>query len=166
MITTEWVLFLLLGGVAVASALAMLFSRNPVHAALWLVLTFFCVAGLFLILGAQFLFAVQIIVYTGAIMVLFLFVVMLLNLEREAEPITAGTPRVLGFGLAGLLLAIFIAAIVRRAGFQYVPAGQPAVTTKGLGWALYNEWVLPVELASILLLVAMVGAIVLARRKA
>ena len=161
----EWILFLVFGTLAVASALMMVFNRNPVHAALWLVLTFLCVAVLFLILGAQFLAAVQIIVYTGAIMVLFLFVVMLLNLEREQEPLAAGPHRGIAVALAALLLFVLVGAFVSRAGFPMLPSPGRTIGIRDLGMSLYNEWFFPFELASVLLLVAMIGAIVLAKRR-
>jgi NADH-quinone oxidoreductase subunit J len=161
----EWILFAALGAVAIGSALAMVLGRNPVHSALWLVLTFFCVGGLFLMLGAQFLFAVQVIVYAGAIMVLFLFVVMLLNLDRESEPLAKGTQRLAAGVAAASFLAVLAATVGRRLGFQAAVPPQQVVGICDIGTSLFNEWFFPFELASVLLLVAMVGAIVLARRR-
>ncbi len=161
----EWILFGILSVVAITSALMMVLNRNPVHSALWLVLTFLCVAVFFLILGAQFLFAVQIIVYTGAIMVLFLFVVMLLNPEREHEMPSGGNERLGAVGLGVLLLLLIAGGVLQRAGLP-APSTAPAVTMRDVGLALYGQWLLPFELASILLLAAMVGAIVLTKRRA
>ncbi|MBI3944901.1 MAG: NADH-quinone oxidoreductase subunit J [Armatimonadetes bacterium] len=162
---TEWILFIVLTAVAVGSALMMVLNRNPVHAALWLVLTFLAVAVFFLVLGAQFLFAAQIIIYTGAIMVLFLFVVMLLNLEREREPIVTGGQRAAAVALAFALLAVLVIAIAARTSFPTMAMVPGGITLTDLGVALFDEWLLPFELASILLLVAMIGAIALARRR-
>ncbi|NLC58947.1 MAG: NADH-quinone oxidoreductase subunit J [Armatimonadetes bacterium] len=162
---TEWILFVVLSVIAIGSAVMMLVGRNPVHCALWLVLTFFCVAGFFLTLGAPFLAAVQIIVYTGAIMILFLFVVMLVNPEREGEPAVPASHRRAGLTLAAVLLVVMVGAITTRSGLGAIPTEPGGVTLRQVGTALLTEWMLPFELTSVLLLVAMIGAIVLARRR-
>jgi len=161
----EWVLFGMLTAVALVSAVMMLASRSAVHSALWLVLTFFAISGFFLTLGAQFLAVVQVIVYAGAIMVLFLFVVMLLNPEREREPAVPRGGVVAASVLGAAFLGIVGQGVATRAGLGTIPTPAGGLTIQKLGLSLYNEWLFPFELASILLLVAMIGAIVLAKRR-
>lgn len=161
----EWILFGIVSAIAIGSAVMMVLSRNPIHSALWLVLTFICVAVFFLMVGAQFLFAVQVIVYTGAIMVLFVFVVMLLNPEREAEPLVPRAHRVASLVLSAALLGVLARGIAGRAGLGSITAAPGGITLRDLGRSLYTEWLFPFELASVLLLVAMIGAIVLSRRR-
>ena len=161
----EWVLFGIVSAIAISSAVMMVLSRNPIHSALWLVLTFICVAVYYLMVGAQFLFAVQIIVYTGAIMVLFVFVVMLLNPEREAEPLVPRAHRVASLLLSIAFLTVLARGVAKRAGLGPIPTLPGGTTLRDLGRSLYTEWLFPFELASVLLLVAMIGAIVLSKRR-
>lgn len=161
----ELVLFLITALVTVGAAVAMVLSHNAVHSALWLVLNFFGVAVLYLLLNAPFLAMIQITVYAGAIMVLFLFVIMLLGSEKGQEEVNGlpwQTPVALVLGL--MLLGI--------AGYAIFGADQPAlpVTTDGAGdygrpeaiaRALFSTYLLPFEVAGVLLLVALVGAVVL-----
>ena len=165
----EQVLFWLFGIVGIGSAILMVAKRNPVHSALFLVVVLFCVAGIYLLLGAEFLAAIQIIVYAGAIMVLFLFVIMLINVEQEAR---YGGGRVVlktcGMVGAGLLLLVLVTAGGFKAMEGYGVAGQEAEgagNTRQIAEALFTEYVLPFEVTSILLLAAIVGAIVLARKR-
>jgi NADH-quinone oxidoreductase subunit J len=165
------VVFWVFAPVSVASAIGMLLMRNAVHAALFLIVNLFCVAVFFLLLDAPFLFAVQIIVYAGAIMVLFLFVIMLLGVDRGddlRERLVAQRP------LALLLAAGFVIEIVVavRAGIGFAtkaPEGFDAVNEPGnaqaLARVLFREYFFPFEVTSILLIVAAVAAIVLAQRK-
>ena len=166
------VVFWVFAPVSVASAIGMLLMRNAVHAALFLIVNLFCVAVFFLLLDAPFLFAVQIIVYAGAIMVLFLFVIMLLGVDRGddlRERLVAQRP------LALLLAAGFVIEIVVavRAGIGFAakaPEGFDAVNEPGnaqaLARVLFREYFFPFEVTSILLIVAAIAAIVLAQRKA
>jgi NADH-quinone oxidoreductase subunit J len=154
--------------VAVAAAAGVvLAARNAVHSALFLVVTLFCVAVLFLTLAAEFLAAVQILVYAGAIMVLFLFVITLLN------PLQPETPDRLGHqgafaGALALVLLVEIALVIRSGALAAIPGGAPPPLAAGsnveqLGLSLYSTYLLPFEVTSVLLLVAIVGAVTLAR---
>ncbi len=164
--TTQLFLFLLLALVAIASALGMLISRNAIYSALFLVVNFATVAVFFLLLDAPFIAIAQVSVYTGAIMVLFLFVIMLLGAER-AGPIQAiQWQRPLAITLAVILLLeagyiIYTNRSLSVAAEQQLPLGfgSPAA----VGTALFNSYLLPFEITSVLLLVAMIGAIVLTK---
>jgi NADH-quinone oxidoreductase subunit J len=145
-------------------------ARNTVHSILFLVADFLCIAALYVLQGAQFLAVIQVVVYAGGIVVLYLFVVMLVNLKRPPEAHQDRRRR----GRLGVVCALVVLAeLVLIAVYKYVSptAGQSAVQAMGtdnvalLGTALYQDYLVPFELASILLLVAMVGAIVLARRE-
>lgn len=188
------VLFLIVGGVAVASAMLVVMMRNPVHSALFLLVTFLCVAALFVMQGAEFVGAVQVLVYAGGIMVLFLFVVMLINVralprEKMLSPVAIGAVPV------GVLVFIILGAIAGKGSFA-PPIHEPqnlrstmveskeSVTTpdgqtverkvmrmeevgnsEAVGMALYQEYLVPFEVASLFLLVAMIGAIVIGKRE-
>jgi NADH-quinone oxidoreductase subunit J len=166
------VVFWVFAPIAVGSAIAMLLMRNAVHAALLLVVNFFCLAVMYLLLDAPFLFAVQIIVYTGAIMVLFLFVIMLLGVDRHEdlrEPLIAQRPVAIGLGLA---VAVEIGVAV-HAGVGFAtkaPAGFDAVNadgnTQALARVLFTRYFFPFEVTSVLLIIAAIAAMVLAQRRA
>jgi NADH-quinone oxidoreductase subunit J len=145
-------------------------ARNTVHSILFLVADFLFIAGLYVLLGAPFLAAIQIVVYAGGIVVLYLFVVMLVNLKRPPELHKDRRRR----GRLGLIVALVVLTeLVAIAAYKYVSptAGLPPIVAMGpdnvaqVGTLLYTDYLIPFELASILLLVAMVGAIVLARRE-
>ncbi|MCC7359811.1 MAG: NADH-quinone oxidoreductase subunit J [Anaerolineales bacterium] len=165
-ITSELILFFILAAVAVGAAVGMLFSRNAVHSALFLVLNFAVVSVFFLMLAAPFIAMVQVTVYAGAIMVLFLFVIMLLGAELLRQ---GGTALPWQTGLAGLLAVGFIAALayvvfLRAGPLTPIPPvdvnyGDPVA----IGTRLFQDYLLPFELTSFLLLVAMIGAVVLTR---
>jgi NADH-quinone oxidoreductase subunit J len=162
--TPDVILFLLLGLVAVASALGLL-SRNAVYAALFLVLNFATVAVFYLLLGAPFIAMVQVTVYAGAIMVLFLFVIMLLGAEHLPGRSQLVWQRPLAFLLALILLGETGYLLFVR---QAAPTAVATLTKgfgapKAIGQILFNQYLLPFEVTSILLLVAMIGAILLAR---
>jgi len=161
------VLFTILALIAVLSALGMLLSKNAVHSALFLVLNFTTIAVLFLVLGAPFLFVTQITVYSGAIMVLFLFVVMLLGADR-----LPGVQRTGRFGwqeilsgilTVGLLGSLAAAVLGKASGSGEVAA--PAAGPAEIGLRLFEAYVFPFEVASVLLLVAMVGVVVLRTKR-
>jgi NADH-quinone oxidoreductase subunit J len=166
------VVFWVFAPISVASAIAMLVMRNAVHAALFLVVNLFCVAVMYLLLDAPFLFAVQIIVYAGAIMVLFLFVIMLLGVDRELdlrERLLAQRPLAIVLALA-FVAEIFVAV---RAGIGFAtkaPEGFDAVNEGGnaraLAEVLFRDYFLPFEITSILLIIAAIAAMVLAQRRA
>jgi len=156
------ILFIILAIVTVGAALLVILSKNPVSSVLYLVLTFFCIAAFYVILGAQFLAAVQIIVYAGAIMVLFLFVVMLLNLRKIEEKGSSFT-KTLGVMAGALIIILFITAF---SGIEVTPPDTTGLTpTESLGERLFTQYLIPFEIASVLLLVAIVGAVVLVKKK-
>jgi NADH-quinone oxidoreductase subunit J len=164
----ELAIFIITAAIALVGAGAMLVSRNAVHSALFLLVNFGAIAVLFLLLRAPFLFAVQLIVYAGAIMVLFLFVVMLLGAERsEDEQDRLSWQRPLAIGLGVLLLAEAVFVAVQR-GVAPLPAPAPQAeaigSPTGIGALLFTTYLLPFELTSIILLVAIVGVVVLNRR--
>ena len=146
-------------------------SKDTVHSVIFLVLDFLSVAALYVLLGAEFLAAIQVLVYAGGIVVLYLFVVMLVNLKRSAEAHQDAHRRSkLGFGLAAAILAEFVAIALygyaQPAAPLAVAAGLPVSgNTEQVGWMLYTNYLIPFEIASMLLLVAMIGAIVLAKRE-
>lgn len=156
--------FYFLSFVAILSALMVVFSRNPVHSVLYLIITFFCIAGHYVLLNAEFLAIVHVIVYAGAIMVLFLYVIMMLNLNREAEPHKSTLLKVTATICAGLLIVVLVGSLK---GTELMLAQQPAdrsiSTVKSLGQVMFNEFLLPFEITSILLLAAMVGAIMVGK---
>jgi NADH-quinone oxidoreductase subunit J len=165
------IFFLLFAAVAVFGALMVVLQRNPVSSALFLVLSFCSLAGLYVLLHAPFLAAVQVIVYAGAIMVLFLFVIMLLNLQKDVdEGLHRAARRLFGW-LLGLVLAAQLYLLL-RAPWGLGPQGQEppeAVNQVGntqvVGVRLFTDYLLPFEITSIVLLVAIVGAVVLSLRK-
>ncbi len=156
--------FYFLAFLAVLSALMVVFSKNPVYSVLYLVITFFCVACHYLLLNAQFLAAVHIIVYAGAIMVLFLYVIMLLNLNREDESQKSNLIKFAAVISAGLLMVVIVGALrgaeSRQIRFDNI---NDSGLVKNLGNLLFNEFLLPFEIVSILLLTAMVGAVMLGK---
>ncbi len=158
--------FYFLSFLAVLSALMVVFSKNPVHSVLYLVITFFCVGGHYLLLSAEFLFAVHIIVYAGAILVLFLYVLMLLNLNSETEPHKKSISRLAAVISGGLLMLVLVAALKGAEGSQIMPGANPEIgLVKNLGSLLLNEYLLPFEVVSVLLLAATVGAVMLGRTR-
>jgi NADH-quinone oxidoreductase subunit J len=166
--TLDLVLFLILSLIAVATALGMLFSRNAVYSALYLVLNFATVAVFYLLLGAPFIAMAQITVYAGAIMVLFLFVIMLLGTQVLPKSNVLRGHKWLAGGLAALLAGEALYLLLVRA-----PIGSPVTqpdaavnqveALQRLGAVLFDQYLLPFEVTSVLLLVAMIGAIVLTR---
>ena len=146
-------------------------SRNTVHSVLFLVANFLCVAVVFVVLAAEFLAVIQVLVYAGGIVVLYLFVVMLVNLKRPPDaPIDARRLSRLGFGMAAILLAEVCAILVYTAGRPPpLPAPDLGLLAKGntevVGMLLYTDYLIPFEVVSMLLLVAMIGAIILARKE-
>ena len=172
MLTASYILFWILALLAIGSALMVVLARNPVRSALFLVVTFLTIAVLYITLSAQFLAAVQVMVYAGAIMVLFLFVIMLLNLSAPEALKERGT---IQRPIALLLGAMFLTALLFSQALLEMPTrGAPAAeianlgTVQTIGLSLYSPhlpWLFPFEITSILLLIAVIGAIVLAKRK-
>jgi NADH-quinone oxidoreductase subunit J len=163
--TAELIAFIILAVVAVASALGMLFSKNAIYAAVYLIMNFIAVAIFFMILGGTFIAVAQIAVYAGAIMVLFLFVIMLLGAERLGQSGTIAWQRPLAL-LLGIILVLEAAYLLF---FQALPSIPSEVLAEGfgspasIGMELFSSYLLPFEVTSVLLLVAMIGAIVLTR---
>ena len=189
-----FVLFMVIGTIAVASSILVVWMRNPVHSALFLLLTFLCVAVLFVMKAAEFVAAVQVLVYAGGIMVLFLFVVMLINVRHLPDE------RVLsrswkGGVLVGLALFVLFTTMVRPGAYHDAVNNEQALrstytyrhhtvrqpdgtvvrrlvrhatvvgNSEAVGMALYREYLVPFEVASLFLLVAMIGAIVIGKRE-
>ena len=165
--TVELLLFLALAAVAIATALGMLISRNAVYSALFLVLNLATVAVFYLLLSAPFIAMAQITVYAGAIMVLFLFVIMLLGAESLRPSNAMPWQRPLALLLALVLGAesIYLLVFRERPQAQVLPAEELFGGSEAIGTALFNHYLLPFEITSVVLLVAMVGAIVLTRRE-
>jgi len=159
-------IFFVLATLTVLGALSLIFQRHPIHSALSLIVVMVALAGLYLQMGAEFVAAVQIIVYGGAIMVLFVFVIMLLNAgveERTDMSKLAGTA---GIPLGVALLGFLAAAIARsHEGAQAGVQTGAIASTKDISTMLFREFVYPFELTSVLILVAILGAIVLAQRE-
>ena len=169
---TEKVLFIVFAALAVLGGIGTITRRNVVHALLLLVFTFLNIAVIFFLTQAYFLAVIQILVYAGAIMVLFFFVVMLLNLRTfEEEEQTHRRQRWVALGLSVLVLAEFVVVLAgvtftsARGGFTPEAMSQAGGGTRVFGVALFNNMLLPFEVASVVLLVAMVGAIVLVKRE-
>lgn len=158
-------IFAVLAAATVLCALLMVFAKNPVHSVLYLILTFFSIAGLYVLLNAQFLAVVHIIVYAGAIMVLFLFVLMLLNLNQETEPQKSLAWKA-GAGIAaGMLLVTLVGALKSGIQLQEGNVPNPQVgLVENLGKVLFTDFVVPFEIAGILFLAAMVGAVLVGKR--
>jgi NADH-quinone oxidoreductase subunit J len=155
-------LFYFLSFVAILSALLVVFSKSPVHSVLYLIITFFSIAGHYVLLNAQFLAVVHVIVYAGAIMVLFLYVIMLLNLNKESEPHKSNVLKFVAVICAGLLMVVLIGSLKgTEALAQQAPSN--IGTVENLGKVLFTEFLLPFEIASLLLLSAMVGAVMLGK---
>lgn len=165
----EALIFYVLAGITLASAFFVVFLRRPMHNVLFMIIAMIGLAGIFLLLQAEFVAMAQLIVYAGAVMVLFLFVIMLLNLDQIRLP---DDPRSLGSWIGvGLALAVLILIVPTLAAFVPTapannPLSGPAVSnTVVLAEALFGKYMLPFEIASVLLLAAIVGTVILARKK-
>jgi NADH-quinone oxidoreductase subunit J len=160
------ILFWFLSVLALFSALMMVTSKNPVHSVLWLIVTFFSISAHYILLNAQFLAIVNIIVYAGAIMVLFLFVIMLMNLNKSIEPKKSRWLKLAGAVAGGCLLLVLIAALKNSeitGESAQVKSGEMGLI-KNLGKELFSTYVVPFEISSILFLSAMVGAVVIGKK--
>lgn len=148
------------------SALMVVFSRKPVHSVLFLIFCFFTIAGHYIILNAQFLAAVHIIVYAGAIMVLFLFTIMLLNLNADVEPHKSSILKFSAVIAGGLLLLVLVSSLKGADFVQPVSSGDGQIgMVKNLGRVLYSQYLLPFEIAAVLFLSAMVGVVMLGKKE-
>jgi NADH-quinone oxidoreductase subunit J len=185
--------FMVIGTIAVAASFLVVAMRNPVHSALFLLLTFLCVAVLFVIKAAEFVAAVQVLVYAGGVMVLFLFVVMLINYRQLPEERMMSKVWLGGIGVGVALFVLFVSLVRTGAYADQVPDADRKLTTitgpylaphptdpdkvvrrrgpranhnaEAVGMALYTEYLVPFEVASLFLLVAMIGAIVIGKRE-
>lgn len=160
------ILFWFLTSLAILGALMVVFSKNPVHSVLWLVLVFFAISGHYILLNAQFLAIVNLIVYAGAIMVLFLFVIMLMNLNAETEPQKNRWLKLAGMISGGSLMLVVVAALREsdlRNQMAQVKDGDIGLIAN-LGKVLFNDYVIPFEISSVLFLSAMVGAVVIGKK--
>ena len=165
--STALIIFCILAAITLATAFLTIFSRNPIHSAIYLVICFFSIAGHYLLLNAQFLAIVHVIVYSGAIMILFLFTIMLMNLNERND---VHRPRITRLGavvsfclICVVLILIFINSKPIVGEYDYT--GEDYQSIKVLGKVLLNEYMVPFEFASILLLVAMIGAVLLSKKE-
>jgi NADH-quinone oxidoreductase subunit J len=143
----------------------VVFSKNPIHSVLYLIITFFAIAGHYILLNAQFLAAVHIIVYAGAIMVLFLYVIMMLNLNAEVEPQKSQLSKFAAVTAGGILMIVLVGAF-RNVTDTVISSGRADIgLVKNLGHTLFFDFALPFEVSSILFLSAMVGAVMLAKKE-
>jgi NADH-quinone oxidoreductase subunit J len=161
------ILFYGLSAFALISAIMVLISKNPIHSVLWLILVFFAISGHYILLNAQFLAIVNIIVYAGAIMVLFLFVIMLINVKKDSEPQKQLFVKFIGVIAGGSFLTLTISLIKQAQPL----VGKTVLLKEGtiglihpLGKALFNDYVVPFEISSVLFLSAMVGAVLIGKK--
>lgn len=161
------ILFCVLSAVTLATAFLTIFTKNPIHSAIYLVICFFSIAGHYLLLNSQFLAMVHLIVYSGAIMILFLFTIMLMNLNKEDEVHKPRVTRWAAVILFCLICLVLIAIFVNSKPIvgEYMSTGEDYQSIKVLGKVLLNEYMVPFEYASILLLVAMIGTVLLSKKE-
>ena len=161
-------IFYFLAFLTLLSAMMVILSKNPIHSVLYLILAFFCLSGHYVLLNAQFVAVVNIIVYAGAIMVLFLFVIMFLNMRDDDEDTKTNLTKIAATIVGGTLGVIMVAVFRKSQIGTYNPYSFDSQVgmIENLGQVLYSDYMLPFELASILFLVAMVGAVMLAKREA
>ena len=161
------IIFWFLTVLALGSAMMVITSKSPVYSILALIVTFFAISGHYILLNAQFLAIVNIIVYAGAIMVLFLFVVMLMNLNAQVEPQKNRLIQFAGLISGGCLFLVMIAALVKSdviTNTVQINAGNAGLV-KNLGKALFNDYVVPFEISSVLFLSAMIGVVVISKKE-
>lgn len=161
------ILFGVLSLLAIFSGICVIFSKNPVFSVLYLIMTFFCIAGHYILLNAQFLAAVHIIVYAGAIMVLFLFVIMMLNLNKETEPHKPAWIQISAVIAGGTLMLVLVGSLKGAAQLGMAQKVDANIgLTRNLGHVLFTDFLVPFELSSVLFLAAMVGAVLLGKKTA
>ena len=159
------ILFCVFGAICVAGAVNLLVQSHPINSALSLIAVMASLAVEYLLLGAEFVAAVQVIIYAGAIMVLFVFVIMLLNAGAEEK--TRGSRIALIVGIPGMLIGSVLIAwvLLQHSGTGSVPAGALPGSPKTIGWLLFHDFLLPFEVTSVLILIAIMGSVVLASRE-
>ena len=165
----EGAFFFLIAIVAIASAIQMLVARSPVSSALWLVLNFFCIAALYILLNAEFIGVIQVLVYAGAIMVLFLFVIMLLNLDELPRLRSVDWKKVAAYVLGMVVLSqlVYVLAVASGA-YPSAPPGDQAAASgsaTNLGIELFSTYAFLLEIIAVLLLAATIGAVLLAKKR-
>jgi NADH-quinone oxidoreductase subunit J len=158
------ILFLLFAGFCLAGAINMLLQSHPINSALSLIVVMTSLAVLYLLLGAEFLAAAQVIVYAGAIMVLFTFVVMLLNASREDRTQGSVAARIVGYPAVVVILALVATTIIQTQGLNPVSLGSHITSTHEISKTLFTDLLLPFEVTSVLFLIAILGAVALATR--
>ncbi|MDA9555241.1 NADH-quinone oxidoreductase subunit J [Pelobium sp.] len=158
-------LFYLVAFLSILFSLMVIFTKNPVHSVLYLIATFFTFTVHYILLNAQFLAVVNFIVYMGAIMVLFLFVLMLMNLNKDTEPVKSNLLKIVGVIAGGSLIVTLVGSIkaLQTSGVSKLPNSDIGLV-ENLGKVLFSDFLLPFEVSSILLLSAMVGAVLLAKK--
>ena len=161
------ILFWFLSALALFGAIGVVASKNPIYSVLFLIVVFFAISGHYILMNAQFLAIVNIIVYAGAIMVLFLFVIMLMNLNAETEPVKNGYMKIAGV-ISGLTLMIVLVAAISYSNSQNIimRPGTSVGLIENLGKALFSKYVIPFEISSVLFLSAMIGAILIGKKDA
>ena len=168
----EGLIFIVMGLMAIVCAICVVFQKNPIYSAIFLIQTMVALAVLYVMLHAQFIAAIQIMVYAGAIMVLFIFVIMLLNLSKRDEEdvkdkliLQKGTAIFLGLVLFGVIGVVTLKSVLHGTKGEYTPENINAIgNTQLVGKLLFTDYVFPFEIASILLFAAIIGAIVLAKK--
>jgi NADH-quinone oxidoreductase subunit J len=164
-LTITEILFGVLSLIAIFSGILVIFSRNPIYSVLYLIITFFAIAGHYILLNAQFLAIVHIIVYAGAIMVLFLFVIMMLNLNKETEPHKPAWIQIAAVIAGGIMMITLVGALKGAEAIpQTIPGNVAIGTVKNLGVVLFNDFLVPFEISSVLFLAGMVGAVMLGKK--
>jgi NADH-quinone oxidoreductase subunit J len=162
------IIFWFLSILALIAAIGVISSKNPIYSVLWLIVVFFTISGHYILMNAQFLAIVNIIVYAGAIMVLFLFVIMMINLNAEAEPPKNMYLKAVGVISGMCLMIVMVAALSKPDTTGIVKTMAPGTEVgliKNLGKALFNQYVVPFEISSVLFLSAMIGAVVLGKKE-
>ncbi len=159
------ILFWVLSVMSVGCALGVILSRNPVNSVMFLILTFFSISGHYILMNAQFLAIVNIIVYAGAIMVLFLFVIMLMNLNADVEPQKGQLVQFAGVISGGVLFLVLLAGIKTASPVAIDKASIDIGLISNLGKVLFKDYVLPFEISSVLFLSAMIGAVVIGKKE-
>ncbi|NDC42677.1 MAG: NADH-quinone oxidoreductase subunit J [Chitinophagia bacterium] len=159
------ILFWVLSAIAVGCALGVILSRNPVNSVLFLILTFFAISGHYVLMNAQFLAIVNVIVYAGAIMVLFLFVIMLMNLNADVEPQKGQMIQLAGVISGGTLFLVILTGVRTAIPVKVNPEATSIGLIKELGQVLFKDYVFPFEISSVLFLSAMIGAVVIGKKE-
>lgn len=161
------IIFYILAAITLGSGLLTVLSKNPVHSAIYMIVSFFSIAGHFLMLNAQFLSVIHIIVYTGAIMVLLLFTLMLMNLNEQHEPAKKIASRVAATVSACLMVVVMLAALLKATPQieVYKNAEVDFQSVKVIGDVILNEYLVPFEFASVLLIASMIGAVLISKRE-